>query len=84
MDIFNSVGFIGIIHFRSIRIYIILNVEKKCIYKNEYLGEKFKKCRFFFADLFFKSILQFNNFINFDDYIGKITSKAIRLHAVFN
>ena len=52
------------------------------MYKNQFLGEKFKNCRFFLA-IFFKLFLKLNDFINSDDCIGKIISKSIRLYPVF-
>ena len=45
------------------------------IYKNQFLYEKYLG---FFLQFFFKLLPKFSNFINSDDCIGKIKSKAIR------
>ena len=37
----------------------------------------------FFAVFFFKLLPKLNDFINFDDCIGRITTNSIRLYAVF-
>ena len=47
------------------------------MYKNQFLGEKL-----IFLD-FFEILPNFNDFVNSDDCIGKITSKSIRLKSVF-
>ena len=48
------------------------------MYKNLFLGEKWN---FFF--FFFKLLPKFSNSINYDDFIGKITSKSIRHYPAF-
>ena len=44
---------------------------------------KITKCRFFFAVSFFEILPKFIYFVNSDDFIGKITSKSIRLQPLF-
>ena len=41
-----------------------------------------KNCGFFFA-FFFEILPKLSDFVNSGDYIGKITSKSIRLQTVF-
>ena len=43
---------------------------------------KNKNFRFYFA-VFFKLLPKFSDFINYDDSVGKMTSKSIRLYPVF-
>ena len=49
------------------------------IYKNQFLGEKLEILGFFF----FKILPNFSDFVNYNDCIGKSTSKSIRLQPVF-
>ena len=51
------------------------------IYKNPFLGEKWKILHF--LAVFFQILSKFSDLANFVDYIGKTTSKFIRLQPVF-
>ena len=51
------------------------------ICKNKFLGEKLEKG---FSAVFSDILSKVSDFVNSDYYIGKITSKSIRLQPVFN
>ena len=52
------------------------------IYDNQFLGEQLKSMVISYAFLF-EILPKFSDFVNSDDYFGKITLKSIRLQPIF-
>ena len=67
---------IGKISLRSIRISLFLILNTFFIYKNSYVGEQFSFL--LFVAVVLKLLQKYNDFLNYDDCIGKISSISIR------
>ena len=65
--------------------YILSQIKKNIffIYTKQFLSEKLEICFLFFAFFFLEILPKFSDFINSDDWIGKIASKSIRLQPVY-